>query len=103
MYYKRWIPTEWKKCNVVPLHKKNSKQSLKNYRPVSLLLVFDKIFDDRIINNNIFECVTAKNLISPNHLGFKLGDSCIKQLLSMIHEIYQPFDNVSKFEVCFLT
>ena len=32
------LPTEWKKSNVVPVHKKENKQILKNYRSVSLLL-----------------------------------------------------------------
>ena len=31
--------------------------------------------------------------ISSNQLGFKKGDSCIYQLLSIKHEIYQSFDN----------
>ena len=29
------FPHDWKKSNVVPVHKKGNKQSLKNYRPVS--------------------------------------------------------------------
>ena len=32
------------------------------------------------------------NLISLNQSGFKLGDSCINLLLSIMHEIYNPFD-----------
>ena len=31
--------TEWKKANVLPVHKKSDKQILKNYRPVSTLHV----------------------------------------------------------------
>ena len=31
--------------------------------------------------------------ISSNQLGFKKGDSCIYQLLSIKHKIYQSFDN----------
>ena len=32
-------------------------------------------------------------MISSNQSGFKPGDSCIKQLLSITHEIYKSFDN----------
>ena len=42
---------------------------------------------------NLFEFFIRNNLISSNQLDFKLGDSCIYQLLSITHEIYQSFDN----------
>ena len=32
-----------------------------------------------------------------NQQGFKQGDSCIYEILSIVHEIYQSFDN--SFEV----
>ena len=37
--------TEWKKANVVPVHKKGDKKILKNYRPISLLPIAGKIFE----------------------------------------------------------
>ena len=49
----RKFPTEWKKANVVPVHKKGDKQILKNYRPVSLLPIYGKFFE-RLIYNNLF-------------------------------------------------
>ena len=85
-------PSEWKKANVVPVHKKGDKQLLKNYRPISLLPIFGKIFE-RIIYNNIFEYLTTNKLISDNQSGFKPGDSCVNQLLSITHEIYHSLDN----------
>ena len=90
MYYKGWIPV-WMEEGVVvvPTHKKNNKQSLKNYRPVSLLQAFGKMFE-RITCNNIFEYFSANNLNSLNQFGF---GSCINQFLSITHEIYQSFDN----------
>ena len=39
------FPSEWKKGNIVPIHKKGDKQSIKNYRTVSLLPMCGKIFE----------------------------------------------------------
>ena len=36
---------EWKKANIVPIHKKSDQQSVINYRPVSLLPIYCKIFE----------------------------------------------------------
>ena len=36
-------------------------------------------------------------LISSCQFGFKPGDSCINQLLSINHEIYSSFDEALKF------
>ena len=40
--------TEWKKANIVPVHKKGDKQILKHYRPVSLIPICGKIFEHLI-------------------------------------------------------
>ena len=80
------FPLRWKKANVVPIYKKYDKQSMKNYRPVSLLPICGKIFE-RLLYNEMFSFFIENGLISQNQSGIKPGDSCINQLLSMIHEI----------------
>ena len=85
------FPHERKKANVVPVHKKGKKQSLKNYRPISSVRICRKIFG-RIIYNEMFTFFTENNLISPNQSGFRPGDSCVNQLLAITHEIYKSFD-----------
>ena len=45
------FPSDWKKGNIVPVHKKNDKQCLNNYRPISLLPICSKIFEPLIFNN----------------------------------------------------
>ena len=79
-----FFPSEWKKANIVPIHKKGDKQTIENYRPVSLLPICGKILE-RLMFNEMF------NFLS-NQSGFKAGDSCINQLLSITHEIYKSFD-----------
>ena len=70
--------SEWKKGNFVPIHKKNDKQNINNYRPVSLLPICGNIFE-RLIFNEMFNYCSANKLISKNQPGFKPGDSCINQ------------------------
>ena len=86
------FPSEWKKGNVVPIHKKDDKQCLKNYRPISLLPICEKTFENLILNE-MFKFFIGNKLISPNQAGFKHGDSSINQLLAITHEIYESFDD----------
>ena len=66
------FPGEWKKANVVPIHKKSDKQILKSYRPISLLPVTGKIIE-RLLHDTMFEFFTKNNWISDNQSGFKPG------------------------------
>ena len=92
------FPNNWKKSNVVPIHKKGDKQLLQNYRPVSLLPICGKIFE-RIIFNPIFEYLEKNSLLCPNQSGFRPFDSCENQLLSIVHDIYANFDQHSTLEM----
>ena len=80
-----------KKSNIVPVHKKENKNLIKNYRPISLLPVFSKIYE-RLIFNSIFSYFIKNNLFTRSQCGFLPGDSCISQLLSTTHKTYKSFD-----------
>ena len=67
------FPQEWKKANVVPVHKKNDKQLVKNYRPISLLPICGKVFE-RILYNSRFNFLDQNYLISPAESSFKPSD-----------------------------
>ena len=41
----------------------------------------------------MYEFFSKNDLISSNQSGFKQDDSCMYQLLSITHEVYQSFDN----------
>ena len=95
------FPDDWKKGNIVPIFKKGDKQNIKNYRPVSLLPICRKIFE-RIIYDNMLKYFLDNNLISPKQSGFRPGDSCVNQLLSITHYIFTSFDNGLKVRGIFL-
>ena len=84
------FPAERKKADVVPVYKKGNHQCVKNYRSVSLLPVFSKIFE-RLFCNAMFKHFLDNNLISSNQSGFKPGDSCINQLIAITHDIIKDF------------
>ena len=69
-------PSTWKKANVIPVHKKDDKQCVNNYRPVSLLPVFEKIFE-KLIFNEIYCFLDREKLLNKNQSGFRPFDSCV--------------------------
>ena len=93
-----YYPDIWKKSKIVPVHKKNDQQLVTNYRPISLLPIFGKIFE-KIIFNRIYNFLSEKNLLNHNQSGFRPSDSCVNQLLSITHEIFQAFDCNPTLEV----
>ena len=95
------FPSDWKKGNIVPVHKKIVKQNIKNYTPDSLLPIYGKIFE-KLFFNKMFTFFFSNNLISPNQSGFKPGDSCINQFLSITHEICKSFDDGLEVKGVFL-
>ena len=91
------FPEIWKKANVLPVHKKESRQVKNNYRPISLLLICGKIFK-KLIFDCIYEHLTDNQLITPNQSGFRPGDSTINQLLYITHSIHTAFEEYPSCE-----
>ena len=72
------FPSERKKVNIVPIHKKNDNH-IKNYWPVSLFrFVVTHLKDSYLMT--LFIYFSANKLISQNQSGVQPNDSCINQL-----------------------
>ena len=92
------FPEIWKKSNVVLVHKREDRMLVKNYRPISLLPIFRKMFE-RVIYNSLSNYFQNNRLFTLSQSGFLPGDSCIAQLLSIIHEIQTAFDEDTTVDV----
>ena len=91
-------PGVCKLSNMTPILKKGDKQSIINYRPISLLPICGNMFE-KIIFNNLYSYLNANNLITKNQSGFRPGDSITNQLLFLADEILQAFENPKSLEV----
>ena len=60
------FPDSWKKGTILRVHKKESKQLVKNYRPISLLPIFGKILE-KVIYNQLFEYFQENKFLSDEH------------------------------------
>ena len=76
-------------------------QQVKNYRPISWLPVSSKIFEG-LLYDSMFKFFTENSLISQNQSGFKTGNSCTNQLLSVMHQIYKSFGDSHEVRSVFL-
>ena len=86
------FPMQWKRAKVIPLHKKDDKNSPKNYRPVALLSVFSKIVE-RAIFQQIIQYLEDNNLLHPSHHGFRTKHNTATALLQMFDTWIDALEN----------
>ena len=84
MYNTGYIPSERKLANVVPIHKKDDKNKVGNYRPISLTSLVMKAFE-RILYDELLARTQEK--IDPRQHGFLNNKSCNTNLLTFIESI----------------
>ena len=77
---------------------KGDNQLIQNYRPTSLLPICGKIFE-KLIFSSLFKYLENNNLLNPHQSGFRPGNSCVHQLLSITYDIYKSFHANPSLEV----
>ena len=64
------FPTILKTVKVIPIHKKDSRLEVSNYRPISLLSNIDKIFE-KLMHTRLSEFLEKKQIFSYKQFGFR--------------------------------
>ena len=93
------VPAVWKKGNIVPVFKKGDRDSVLNYRPISLLCGVSKVME-RCVFDHLFAYVAP--VIHPLQHGFIKGRSCCTQLLKVYHDIGSILDNGGQIDIIYL-
>jgi hypothetical protein len=74
-----------------PIHKKGSKEDVSNYRPISLIPTFSKIFESLILSQ-MLNFFTNNNILSNYQHGFRKNRSTITAASNFLHLIHDFLD-----------
>ena len=75
------FPEQMKMARVIPIHKEGSKSDVGNYRPISLLTSFSKIFE-KLMHCRLLKFLESNNSLFEMQYGFRPGRSCEHALLN---------------------
>ena len=81
----RKYPPSLKAADVTPIHKKDEKTALKNYRPVSLIPIVSKLFERNMYDQII---LYINRFHSPYLFGYRKGHST-EQCLTIMREMWR--------------
>ena len=93
------FPTCLKSAILTPRHKKGPKKLVENYRLISNLNIFSKIYE-KLIYSRLIKFFTERNLLSESQFGFLQNKGIEKAALSLLYDIYHAkMDNLSSLAV----
>ncbi|KAL5266124.1 hypothetical protein ACHWQZ_G006691 [Mnemiopsis leidyi] len=109
------FPNDLKIGRISPIYKKDNEELLENYRPVSTLAVFGKIFE-KIIYTRLYSFFQSQNSLYENQYGFRKNhstshalnfsvnyvESCLKKkqhVLGIFIDLSKAFDTIPHQEL----
>ena len=84
-------PTQMKVARVVPIHKSGSKALPSNFRPISNLSVFNKIFE-KLTYQRIENFLNLYNVLTPLQFGFRKGKNTTLAIFSFLSHVLNSFN-----------
>lgn len=89
------FPNSLEKVVVVPIYKWGSKDSVEQYRPISLLPDISKVLE-KIINNRLVNFLETRNLISAAQFGFRADKSTSDTVHKLTYFVVNKLDAGNK-------
>ena len=86
------FPDLLKLVKVIPILKGGDTQDVNNYRPISLLSVFDKIIE-KIMHKRLYAFLQQHNVLFHNQFGFRKKSSTVYALAQITEMIKETIDS----------
>ena len=89
------VPQKLKIAKVIPIFKASENNLLKNYRPISLLPAFSKIYQ-KIMFNKIMSFLTSQNALYLHEYGFRPNHATIHPIIHLLNDCAQSANKQPK-------
>ena len=86
------FPSKPKLAKVTPVFKKGSRQDKDNYRPISVLSIFSKIFEKAMLKH-LYGYLESCTILYPLQFGFRQKCSTNHALIQITESIRNSIDN----------
>jgi hypothetical protein len=86
------FPEKMKVAKLMALHKKDDKTNLENYRPISILPIFSKVFE-KLVQGRLIKYLLNNNILNPSQFGFQPGKSTNDAIYQYLENIYNIVDS----------
>jgi hypothetical protein len=86
------FPREMKIARVIPIFKSGNTMLFNNYRPVSVLPIFSKVYE-RIMYKRLISFINTHKLLYEYQFGFREGHSTNLAIVYLVDKISQALDN----------
>ena len=90
-----------KTVKFIPIHKSDNKLSITNYRPISILTFFSKIFE-RLMYHRLLDYLNKNDILCHNQYCFRENHSTYMALLNMIDDISNKLNNNNDWKEVFI-
>ena len=85
------FPTELILAKVIPVFKSGPSTEISNYRPISVLSFFSKIFE-KVLYNHLINFIDKHNILYKFQFGFRKGHSTQQALITLVHKLTKALD-----------
>ena len=85
------VPDQLKFARVIPLFKSGEDRLISNYRPISILPVFSKLFE-KIVYKRLINYLDSNNILFKKQYGFRKNHSTSLALLDLVDKITSAID-----------
>ena len=86
------FPDELKIAKVFPIFKSNDEQYITNYRPISVLNFFSKIFE-KIVANRIIDFLDQNDVFYDHQYGFRKCHSTNHAIITLVEKVAKALDS----------